>query len=91
MTWIKVTDPQGHPLYLCTEQMVRIRPYIAGADFLPSPPDTRMPRDHRDGDLTSARSIIDLASGIQAVRETPDEIIKCVKNADKDEDTAAGA
>ena len=90
MTWIKVTDPQGHPLYLCTEQMVRIRPCMAGADFLPSPADTTMPRDHKDGDLTSARSIIDLASGMQAVRETADEIIKCIKNAGKDEDAAAG-
>jgi len=94
MTWIKMSDPQGHPLSLslslCTEQMVRIRPPIAGADFLPSPPDTRMPRDHKDADLTSARSIIDLASGMQAVRETADEIIKCIKNAGKDEDAAAG-
>jgi hypothetical protein len=89
MAWIKVTDPQGHPIYLSVEQLVRIRPCIAGADFLR--PDARMPRDHKDGDLTSARSIVDLVSGMQAVRETQDEIIERVKNAGKDEDKTAGA
>ena len=73
MAWIKVTDPLGHPIYLCAEQLVRIRPCIAGA-----------------GDLASAKSIIDLASGMQAVRETQDELIASIKNAGKDEDKAAG-
>jgi hypothetical protein len=89
MAWIKVTGPQGHPIYLSVDQLVRIRPCIAGADFLP--PDARMPRDHKDGDLTSARSIVDLVSGIQAVQETQDEIIERIKNAGKDEDKTAGA
>jgi hypothetical protein len=31
MAWIKVTDPQGHPIYLSPEQLVRIRPGTAGA------------------------------------------------------------
>src|SRR5260370_6679305 len=31
MGWIKLTDPQGHPVYLSPEQIVRIRPCIAGA------------------------------------------------------------
>jgi hypothetical protein len=75
MAWIKVTDPQGHPIYLCAEQLVRIRPCIAGA-----------------GDPASAKSIVDLASGgAQAVRESQDEIIECIKNADRDEEKAAGA
>jgi len=70
---------------------MRIRPCIAGADFLPPSPDTKMQRDRKDGDLTSAKSIIDLVSGgTQAVRETQDEIIQCIKNAGKDEDKAAG-
>lgn len=74
MAWIKVTDPQGHPIYLCAEQLVRIRPCIAGA-----------------GDSPSAKTIIDLASGMQAVRETPDEVFgQLVTRTDKDEDKAAG-
>jgi hypothetical protein len=91
MAWIKVTDPQGHPIYLSVDQLVRIRPCIAGADFLPPSPDTRLPHDQKDGGLASAKSIIDLVSGMQAVRETQDEIIERVKNAGKDEDKAAGA
>jgi uncharacterized protein YlzI (FlbEa/FlbD family) len=74
MAWIKVTDPQGHPIYLSAEQLVRIRPCIAGA-----------------GDLASAKSIVDLVNGMQAVRETQDEIIERIENARKDEDKAAGA
>jgi hypothetical protein len=74
MAWIKVTDPQGHPIYLSAEQFVRMRPCIAGA-----------------GDLASAKSIIDLVSGMQAVKETQEEIIECIMNAGKDDDKAAGA
>jgi hypothetical protein len=74
MGWIKLTDPQGHPVYLSPEQIVRIRPCIAGA-----------------GDPASARSVVDLVNGTQATRETQDEIIGRIKNADKDEDKAAGA
>ena len=74
MVWIKLTDPQGHPVYLSLDQLVRIRPCIAGAGVPPS-----------------AKSIVDLVNGTQAVRETPDEIIWRTKNADKDEDKAAGA
>ena len=40
MAWIKVTDPLGHPIYLSVEQLMRIRPCIAGADFLPPSLDT---------------------------------------------------
>lgn len=90
MAWIKVTDPQAHPIYLSVEQLVRIRPCIAGADFLPPPPNAR-PGDRKDGDLTSAKSIIDLASGMQAVRETQDEIMERIKSAREDESKAAGA
>jgi hypothetical protein len=74
MAWIKVTDPQRHPIYLRTDQLVRIRSCIEGT-----------------GDLASAKSIIDLVNGMQAVLETQDEIIARIKNADKDEDKAAGA
>ena len=68
MAWIKVSDPQGHPIYLSAEQLVRIRPCIAGA-----------------GDLASAKSIVDLVNGMQAVRETQDEIIERIDNAGKGE------
>ncbi len=91
MSWIKVTDPQGHPVYLSVDQLVRIRPCIIGADFLPLPAGTALPNERKDGDLRSAKSIIDLASGMQAVRETLDDIIKQIKNAGKDEDKTAGA
>jgi hypothetical protein len=74
MVWIKVTDPQGHLIYLSPDQLVRIRPCIAGA-----------------GDPASAKSVVDLVNGTQAVRETQDEIIARIKNASKDEDKAAGA
>ncbi len=74
MVWIKLTDPQGHPIYLSLDQLVRIRPCIAGA-----------------GDPASAKSIVDLVNGTQAVRETQDEIIARINNAGKDEDKAAGA
>ena len=90
MAWIKVTDPQGHPIYLSVDQLVRIRPCIAGADFLPPSPG-RTPGGRKDDDLTSAKSIIDLVSGMQAVRETQDEIIERIKNAGRDDDKAAGA
>ena len=89
MAWIKVTDPQGHPLYLCIEQMVRIRPCIPGGDFLASSPDTTMQRARREGDLASARSIIDLVSGMQAVQETPDGIMELINSAGRDKDKVA--
>jgi hypothetical protein len=73
MVWIKLTDPQGHPVYLSQEQLVRIRPSIAGA-----------------GDPASAKSVVDLVNGSQATRETQDEIMARIKDADKDEDKAAG-
>ncbi len=74
MAWIRVTDPQGHPIYLSAEQLVRIRPCIEGT-----------------GDLASAKSIVDLVNGMQAVLETQDKIIEHIRNAGKDEDKAAGA
>jgi hypothetical protein len=74
MVWIKLTDPQGHPIYLSADQLVRIRPCIAGA-----------------GDPASAKSVVDLVNGTQAVRETQDEIIARIKNARADEDKPTGA
>jgi hypothetical protein len=74
MVWIKLTDPQGHPIYLSADQLVRIRPCIAGA-----------------GDPASAKSVVDLVNGTQAVRETQDEIIARIENDGKDKDKAAGA
>jgi hypothetical protein len=49
--------------------------------------DTR--ESHRkDGDLTSAKSIVDLVNGIQAVRESQDEIVERIEDTGGE---AAGA
>jgi hypothetical protein len=88
MAWIKVTDPLGHPVWLSVEQIVRIRPYMAGIDFPAPAPDGRTPHDHKDGDiaLAAAKSIVDLVSGVQAVRETQDDVIERIRNAQKEDD-----
>lgn len=92
MGWIEVSDPEGHSIYPSIDQLVRIRPSSPGADFLAPRPDTRMQQDRKDGDLTSAKSIIDLVSGgMQAVLETQDEIIARIRNAGRDDDKTAGA
>jgi hypothetical protein len=88
MAWIKVTNPQGHPVYLCVEQLVRIRPCLAGADF--PIPEGKI-QDSKNCDMASARSIIDLVTGVQAVRETQDEIIERIKNAREEELKSTGA
>jgi hypothetical protein len=84
MAWIKVTDPQGHAVYLSVEQLVRIRPSLAGVDFPAA--DDEMQRDRKNGDMASARSIVDLVTGVQAVQETQDEIIERIRKA-RDEET----
>jgi hypothetical protein len=94
MTWIKMTDPLGNPVWLCVEQLVRIRQCLAGIDF-PAPdaktPDTKTARDRKSSDmppaLAQARSIIDLVTGgVQAVRETQDEILERIRGAGKQDD-----
>jgi hypothetical protein len=94
MAWIKVTDLQGHPVWLSVEQMVRIRPCVAGIDFLApdtKTSDTKTPaHDHKNSDvspaLALAKSIVDLVSGVQAARETQDEILERIRKARKDDD-----
>ncbi len=67
-------------------------PVRAGGRFFRAAPDTRMPLDRKDSDVTAAKSIIDLASGgMQAVLETQDEIMARIKGAGRDDDNAAGA
>jgi hypothetical protein len=85
MAWIKVTDPLGHPVWLSVEQIVRIRPYMAGIDFPGPTPDARAVHDHSDTVL-AAKSIIDLVAGVQAVRETPDDVIDRIRRARKEDD-----
>ena len=85
MAWIKVTDPQGHSVYLSVEQLVRIRPILAGVDFPALAPEDKMQRDRKNGDMASARSIVDLVTGVQAVQETQGEIIERIRKA-RDED-----
>jgi hypothetical protein len=89
MAWIKVTDPLGHPVWLSVEQLVRIRPCLAGIDF--PAPDARTAHDRKSSDMKSsdmalAKSIVDLVTGVQAVRETQDEIIEHIRNARKEGD-----
>jgi hypothetical protein len=89
MAWIKVTDPQGHAVYLSVEQLVRIRPSLAGVDF-PAAED-KMQRDRENGDMASARSIVDLVTGVQAVQETQDEIIERIRKARDEDARSTGA
>lgn len=84
MAWIEVTDPMGRSVYLCVGQLVRIRPCVAGVDVPAA--DARAAHDHNAGDLASAKSIVDLATGMQAVRETQKEILDRIKVAEKEED-----
>jgi hypothetical protein len=86
MAWIKVTDPLGHPVYLSVEQLVRIRPCVAGIDFLAPAPEARAERDRKNSDMALAKSIVDLVTGVQAVRETQDEILERIRNARKEDD-----
>jgi hypothetical protein len=95
MAWIKVTDPLGHPVWLCVEQLIRVRPFLAGIDSLAAAPDVGTA--HKTSDTAPApslaKSIVDLVAGQQAVRETQDEVIERIRNAGKDDgrDKAAGA
>jgi len=88
MAWIKVTDPQGHTVHLCVEQLVRIRSCIAEVDLPEPAADAKASHDRRNGDMSTAQSIIDLVAGRQAVRETQDEIIERIGKARKEDDKA---
>jgi hypothetical protein len=90
MAWIKVTDPQGHAVHLCVEQLVRIRPCIAEVDFPAPAADARTLHGRKNGDISAAQSIIDLVAGMQAVQETQDQIIERIRKSCK-EDGEAGA
>ena len=95
MAWIKVTDPLGHPVWLCVEQLIRVRPFLAGIDSLAAAADAGTAHDHKNSDMAPApslaKSIVDLVTGQQAVRETQDEVIERIRNAGKDDARAAGA
>ncbi len=90
MAWIKVTDPQGHPVYLSIEQLVRIRPSLAGVDFPAPALEDKIQRGHENGDMTSTRSIVDLVTGVQAVQEAQDEIIERIRKARDEDAKSAG-
>jgi hypothetical protein len=94
MAWIKVTDPLGHPVWLSVGQLVRIRPCVAGIDFPAPAPDAGMARDRSSdpaGKMALAKSIVDLVTGVQAVRETQDEILERVRQARKEDDEGKAA
>jgi hypothetical protein len=91
MAWINVTDPLGNPVWLCVEQLVRIRPCLIGIDVPAPVPDAKTARDRNNSDISpafsQARSIVDLVIGVQAVRETQDEILERIRKAGKEDDT----
>jgi uncharacterized protein YlzI (FlbEa/FlbD family) len=106
MVWINVTDPQGHPVWLNAEQLVRVRPCLAGIDYSApdakkldtKKPDAKTPDVKTAGDskntssMALAKSMVDLVTGgVQAVRETQDEIIERIMNAGKMDDTGKPA
>jgi hypothetical protein len=94
MAWIKVTDPLGHPVWLCVEQLIRVRPPLAGVDLPAAAADTGTAHDHKSSAAASlTKSIIDLAGGQQAVLETQDEVMERIRNAETDngKDKTAGA
>jgi hypothetical protein len=71
------------------EQLVRIRPCLAGADF--PAPEAKMQQGSNNSDMASARSIVDLVTGVQAVRETQDEIIERIKKVREEELRSTGS
>jgi len=91
-SWIKLTDPMGHPVWLCADQMTRVRPYLAGIDSLAATADASTVHDHKSSAASLAKSVVDLVTGQQAVLETQDEVMERIGNAGKDDakDKAAG-
>jgi hypothetical protein len=57
MAWITLTEPNGNPVRLSSDQFVRIRLPEGG------------------GAAPTAKAIVDLTNGQQAVQESPDEIV----------------
>jgi hypothetical protein len=91
MGWIKVTGPQDTQVYLCIDQLIRVRPCVPGADFTPPPTGAKPSRDRTPGDLSAAKAIIDLTTGMQAVLQTPAEVMDLIEAARKEADKEAGA
>jgi hypothetical protein len=61
MAWIQVTDLVGRTVYLSTEQVVRVRPFVPANDAPPAS-GSHGPHDHKDIDMTSAKSVVDLVN-----------------------------
>jgi hypothetical protein len=72
-------EPKKTAVYLSVDQLMRVRPCVQGVDFTPP------------SDLSAANSIIDLATGMQAVLETPAKIMELIEEAQNGTDKAAGA
>ena len=86
MAWIKVTGPEGHLVYLCIEQIMRVRLNIAQADSPPASNSRASSHDRREGEWSSAKTIVDLVNGLQAVRETQAEVMTLLKDAGAQQD-----
>jgi len=89
--WIKVTNPEGTPVYLRLDQMVCARPFVPDIDFTPPAAGKKSPRDSKPDDLSAAKAIIDLTNGVQAVLEPPEKIMEMIEVAQKEADKEAGA
>jgi hypothetical protein len=81
--WIKVTSPQNTRAYLSIDQLIRVRQCLPGIDFTPPVAGKRSSRDRTPGDLSAANAIIDLTNGMQAVLETPEEVMELIGAAQK--------
>jgi hypothetical protein len=81
MAWIKVTDPEGHPVYVCVEQMIRLRLNVVVAPS-PSSAGSHAQASPKPGEWATVQSIIDLTNGVQAVQETQDQILALIEDAD---------
>ncbi len=90
MAWITVTDLAGRSVFLCTEQLIRIRPFIPKEDAGPASSLPKQTHD-QDGDVTSAKAMIHLVAGMQATREAPEEIMERIKEALREERKEANA
>jgi len=89
--WIKVTNPEGLEVFLCVEQLIRVRQAVAGADFPAPPPAARPARDRKPDEPPAPQAVIDLTNGSQAVRETQKEVMELLKEAIKEAEKQAGA
>jgi hypothetical protein len=87
MGWIQVSDLVGRTVYISTEQLVRVRPFVAPNDA----PAAGKGRAGKEIDMSAAKSVLDLVGIQQTVREAPDEIMKRIEIASREKTKEAVA